>query len=500
MKIYTGNIKDFEKKTLFMAVSITALFVVTVALVQKDQSFQTQKTKASDLVGCDAHENGVTFYNRGAGRNFDLRWFAHYCDKAQHPNDCFCSGGEHFEEDIFIPQNGTLTRGFDNKRPMCEWTWQTDCSIFYANEDAVQGRDGANGCGSEPCPASCESMSIQPNPFEVGQDVTFSCNVKDGVGKDKISGYSFNVNGIRYPTATPGWGKESILTVKPTKGGQVWCGAITEGGTIVGGKTVKCTADLVVKTAPTPTPSSSQCNALYASPNPFYAGDNVTFTCDVTSGTGQNTISGYSFNVNGVRYPISSYGWQASNVLNVVPKQGGEVWCGALTVGGAIVGGRTASCTTNLTMLATPTPTPVPTPVCIVSYNMSNYGQTSADFTIRPIKQEDIDMGGGVTEWRKTWEISGKPGAKANIELVSYGCEGMRSPTKKEICEKDRATTENWHYLTVTIPASGSTTFTVTDEVDCCGVNQTDLKSVIGKTWGSSFFVRYAEAPYCTYN
>ena len=59
-----------KNKTLFLAISITALFVLDLAVVQRSQTFQTQKIKAGGGVSCDA--NGYR-----PGQKFPLDQFGH---------------------------------------------------------------------------------------------------------------------------------------------------------------------------------------------------------------------------------------------------------------------------------------------------------------------------------------------------------------------------------------------------------------------------------------
>jgi hypothetical protein len=366
-------------------------------------------------VDCNATNQGISATNNTEIR-INVEWYAHYCDTN---SSCRCSGGSHTED---LDPGQSISRGFDNDRPSCEWAWQTDVKIRNP-EGGVLCERADNGCGSEPC------MSPTPSSPPL-------------------------------PTSSP-----------------------------------------------TPLPAS--CNSMSVSPNPVNPGQNVTFTCNVTPGTGPNIIEGYAFNVQGVRYPTS--GWQPLNNINVIPSPvafENPIWCGAQTIGGSIVGGRNTSCMTTMNINLPPTVTPMPSPVCLVGGRYANYAQTGAGFVITPLSQ-NLDA---TRYWKKTWKIAGPVNSPANIDLVSYSCSKKRTQ-RDDLCQPEEADQTNNHQIVVTIPPAplitplikenkpwSYTTFDVVDEVDCCQLNQTDLMKVNGTIWGSSFFLRWAEAPSCTYS
>lgn len=143
----------------------------------------------------------------------------------------------------------------------------------------------------------------------------------------------------------------------------------------------------------------------------------------------------------------------------------------------------------------TPTATPTAEPAqCSVGGRQALYAQSGSNVTIKPLEQHD-DSG----MWVKTWSITGKPGSNISIQVVSYTCQGaLRNPISGfDQCTPDKATSSTTHTVNLTIPASGATTFSVSDPAGCCSIMQSDIRSVNGFAWGASFFIRWAESPTC---
>ncbi len=136
--------------------------------------------------------------------------------------------------------------------------------------------------------------------------------------------------------------------------------------------------------------------------------------------------------------------------------------------------------------------------VCEVGGRKAEYSQYWQGITIRPWEQHDEN---GFYRWVKTWRVWAQPGWTVEVQVMSYRCVGaQRDPvTGYDQCHPDRATVTTAHTISFTVPVSGVVDFSITDDVDCCEIDQADLRFVQGEPWGSSFFIRWAEAAICPF-
>ena len=109
-------------------------------------------------LSCGANGSGVWIVNTGGetmnGVSFD--WFASYCKGTS----CFCSGGPHHET-VNLSPGQKISRGFTNKHPPCEWSWQTDVTASWGNQTCHRS---AHGCDSEPCITPTPKPTSTPTP------------------------------------------------------------------------------------------------------------------------------------------------------------------------------------------------------------------------------------------------------------------------------------------------------------------------------------------------
>ena len=109
-------------------------------------------------ITCGADGSGIWVKNNGtSATTVAVSWFASYCDRT----DCFCSGSPN-SENFTLQPGQTITRGFTNSHPACNWSWQTDVTAGSCHQSA-------HGCGSEPCtsptPTSCTAGAESYNYF-----------------------------------------------------------------------------------------------------------------------------------------------------------------------------------------------------------------------------------------------------------------------------------------------------------------------------------------------
>lgn len=141
-------------------------------------------------------------------------------------------------------------------------------------------------------------------------------------------------------------------------------------------------------------------------------------------------------------------------------------------------------------------PLPAGDPACQIGGRMAEHEQYWEGIVIRPLEQHDE---ADHTQWVKTWRMWARPGWEINVYITRFRCVNiMRDPVSGyDQCEPDRATITDTHYLTLTIPVSGTLDFSTTDAVDCCEISESEIQTVNGYPWRSSFFLRWAEAPVC---
>jgi hypothetical protein len=105
--------------------------------------------------------------------------------------------------------------------------------------------------------------------------------------------------------------------------------------------------------------------------------------------------------------------------------------------------------------------------------------------------------------WTKTWRVAGKNGTRVSeMVIVTYRCIDTvpDSRTGYDLCTADKASATITHTIpSFTIPSAGYRDVVVSDPATCCELDQSDLISVNGQGWGSSFFLRWAYSPTCKY-
>ena len=139
---------------------------------------------------------------------------------------------------------------------------------------------------------------------------------------------------------------------------------------------------------------------------------------------------------------------------------------------------------------------PAASPLCQVSGRLSDYWQYWEGIEIKPIEQHDVD---GYNGWVKTWAISTtQPGWVMTATVRTYRCPGHQYDLEPQHCGPELATYTVTHNISFTMPISRLTTFSITDTVDCCELDESDLVAVnLYPRWPSSFFLRNAKAPIC---
>jgi hypothetical protein len=135
-------------------------------------------------------------------------------------------------------------------------------------------------------------------------------------------------------------------------------------------------------------------------------------------------------------------------------------------------------------------------PPCQVSYRLSDWWQHWEGISIRPLEQHDENE---FYQWVKTWVISTtQPGWVISATVVTYRCPGHEYDPEPQHCGPEMATSTVTHNISFTMPISRVTTFSITDTVSCCELDESDLVAVSRNTkWTSSFFLRSARAPVC---
>jgi len=163
-----------------------------------------------------------------------------------------------------------------------------------------------------------------------------------------------------------------------------------------------------------------------------------------------------------------------------------EPWSGDSTA--------TASVAQPVTCVDPASVDPNNSPLCTVSGRLSDWWQYWEGIWIKPLEQHDE----GDYQWVKTWVISTTmPGWVVTATVNSYRCPGHQNDPEPSHCGPELAISTTTHVITVTMPVSRVTTFSVVDQVDCCELDEADIQSVNGYRWGTSFFVRAATAPIC---
>ncbi len=135
-------------------------------------------------------------------------------------------------------------------------------------------------------------------------------------------------------------------------------------------------------------------------------------------------------------------------------------------------------------------------PLCEVDGRLSDWWQHWEGIWIKPLEQHDVD---GYNTWVKTWYISTTlPGWVITATVRTYRCPGHQNDPEPVHCGPELAVMTTTHNISFTMPVSRETTFSITDTVDCCELDQSDLLAVnLNPKWGSSFFLRWARAPIC---
>ena len=100
---------------------------------------------------------------------------------------------------------------------------------------------------------------------------------------------------------------------------------------------------------------------------------------------------------------------------------------------------------------------------------------------------------------RPLGSVWGAPGRTVEANVAVYRCVGLARTPGLDHCPGDLAAITSTQVVSVVIPASGVADFSVRAGVDCCEIDEADLLSVNGQTWGTSYFVRWAESPLCPY-
>jgi hypothetical protein len=161
-----------------------------------------------------------------------------------------------------------------------------------------------------------------------------------------------------------------------------------------------------------------------------------------------------------------------------------------------------AGASTAPTQRGTPTAGPsvssVPPQACNgnVSGRQASYGQYGGGVWIKPLEQHD-DFVDGQILWSTTWEMTAtRPILPFSATIVTARCAG-KSPIPGNAaslqCQPQQASAIITHTISLSVPLSLHTTFTVTDTVGCFEVDEAALRSVGGVLhWGSSFFNRWA--------
>ena len=135
-------------------------------------------------------------------------------------------------------------------------------------------------------------------------------------------------------------------------------------------------------------------------------------------------------------------------------------------------------------------------PLCQVTYRLSDWWQHWEGISIRPLEQHDESE---FYQWVKTWVISTtQPGWVISATVVTYRCPGHEYDAEPQHCGPEMATSTVTHNISFTMPISRVTTFSITDTVNCCELDESDLVAVSrNPKWTSSFFLRSARAPVC---
>ena len=144
----------------------------------------------------------------------------------------------------------------------------------------------------------------------------------------------------------------------------------------------------------------------------------------------------------------------------------------------------------------TATATPVDLRSCQVGGRMADYSQQASGITIQPLEQHDQN---GYAQWVTTWRVWGPAGQVVNAQVATHRCLGLVRTPGRDYCSAEMATMTTTQSLSLTIPTSGTTDFSVTSNVACCEIDQNDLLYVNGLRWGASFFIRWAESPGCPF-
>lgn len=141
-------------------------------------------------------------------------------------------------------------------------------------------------------------------------------------------------------------------------------------------------------------------------------------------------------------------------------------------------------------------PSPDQSPLCQVSYRLANWWQYWEGIWIRPLEQHDDDE---FRLWVKTWQITTtQPGWVITATVNSYRCPGHEYDPEPQHCGPELSIYTVTHNISFTMPVSRVTTFSITDTVDCCELDEADLVAVnLNQNWRSSFFLRAARAPVC---
>jgi hypothetical protein len=139
---------------------------------------------------------------------------------------------------------------------------------------------------------------------------------------------------------------------------------------------------------------------------------------------------------------------------------------------------------------------PAASPLCQVSWRQADWWQYWEGIWVKPLEQHDGD---DYRQWVKTWIITTtQPGWVISATVATYRCPGLQNDPEPQHCGPDRSTSTTVHNISFTMPVSRVTTFSITDTVDCCELDEADLTVVnLNPDWRSSFFLRSARAPVC---
>ncbi|MGB9911697.1 MAG: hypothetical protein ACPLKP_03845 [Microgenomates group bacterium] len=198
---------------------------------------------------CGADGNGVWIKNTGDQpmNGVSFTWFARFCN---YNEGCFC-GGSPSQETVNLAPGQTITRGFVNTHPPCQWAWQTDVTANWQTQTCHRS---AHGCGSEPCVTPSPTPTPRPTATPTPSPTPRPTNTPTPT-----------------PTATPSPTFTPTPTLRPTTTptpAPTTTPSPTATPTVTPTVTPEPTATPTPTSTPTPTPSSTPTPTPSPEPTP----------------------------------------------------------------------------------------------------------------------------------------------------------------------------------------------------------------------------------------